>query len=67
MRVSFRPILSGLLLAALASAPLGCGDDDSNEVDAGSADAGAEVAPPTSSDVTAEPASAPVEQAAQPR
>jgi hypothetical protein len=66
MRVSFRQMFSGLLLAALASAPLGCGDDDGSEVDAGGeADAGAEVAPQT--DVTTEQANAPADQAAQPR
>jgi hypothetical protein len=69
MHVAFRHTLTGLLLAALAGAPLGCGgDDDGDGVDAGTADAGA-VAPPTGSDVAPEPASATAggQGAAQPR
>ncbi len=60
MRVFFRQMFSGLLLAALASAPMACGDDsdDGSDVDAGAADAGAEVAPPTGSAVTTQPAAA---------
>ncbi len=55
MRVSFRQMFRGLLLAALASAPLACGDDDGGDVDAGSADAGAEVAPTGTGEQVAQP------------
>jgi hypothetical protein len=55
MRMFFRQLSRGLLLVALSGALVACGDDDTSDVDAGSADAGAEVAPPTA------------EQVAQPR
>jgi hypothetical protein len=50
MRVFFRQLSRGLLLVALSGALVACGDDDTSDVDAGSADAGAEVAPVTHED-----------------